>query len=57
METEIDFKKRVQEIKFTTEHNLTEEDFKRLIREKTERAKLYHRAVKQREDEFQSEHD
>ena len=52
MEKQIDFEKRLREIKFITEHSLTEDQLKQLIKEKAERAKLYSRAVRKREALF-----
>lgn len=49
MEKQIDFEKRLREIKFITEHSLTENQLKQLIKEKTERARLYSYAVRKRE--------
>ena len=34
----IDLKKRMREVKFTTEHSLSEDQLQKLIREKLERA-------------------
>jgi hypothetical protein len=53
MET-VDFKKRIREIKYITETHMSEEQFKQLIKEKTERAKLYSRAVRKRESEIKT---
>jgi hypothetical protein len=37
----IDLKKRMREVKFTTEHTLSEDQLKRLIRDKMERAERF----------------
>jgi hypothetical protein len=42
-------KKKQREIEFTREHTLSKEDLRKMILEKMERAKLYSKAVKQRE--------
>jgi hypothetical protein len=39
----IDLKKRMREVKFTTEHTLTKDQLDRLIREKIERAERQYR--------------
>ena len=39
----------MREIKFTTENHISEDQFKKLIAEKFERARLYRNAVEQRE--------
>ena len=44
----------MREIKFVTENHLTEDQFKKLIAEKFERAKLYHLALTKREIESKS---
>jgi len=45
--TETDKKK--QEADFTRQHTLTPQDFRKMILEKTERAKMYSQAVRKRE--------
>ena len=45
--TETDKKK--QEADFTREHTLTPQDFRKLILEKAERARMYSKAVRKRE--------
>jgi hypothetical protein len=42
-------KKKQQEADFTQTHTLTPQDFKRMIAEKMERAKVYSQAVRKRE--------
>ena len=42
-------KKKQQEAEFTREHTLTPQDFRKMILEKTERAKMYSQAVRKRE--------
>jgi hypothetical protein len=49
MKKKIDFRKRMQEIKFTTENHLTEEQFRKLIEEKYERAQALRININQRE--------
>lgn len=49
MKEKIDFRKRMREIKFTTENHLTEEQFRKLIDEKYERARAFREKVNQRE--------
>ena len=46
--TETDSKKQ-REAEFTREHTLTEEDLRKMIFEKFERAKVYSKAVRKRE--------
>jgi hypothetical protein len=46
--TETDSKKQ-REAEFTREHTLTEEDLRKMILEKFERAKVYSQAVRKRE--------
>jgi hypothetical protein len=41
--------KKQREAEFTQKHTLTKEDFRKLIFEKFERAKVYHEAVRKRE--------
>ena len=41
--------KRQKEAEFTQKHTLTEEDFRKLISEKFERARVYHNALRKRE--------
>ena len=41
---QIDLKKRMREVKFTTEHTLTEDQRNKLIREKLERAERQYRS-------------
>ena len=41
-------KKKQQEAEFTREHTLTPQDFRKLILEKFERAKVYYNAVSKR---------
>ena len=41
--------KKQREAEFTQKHTLTPEDFRKLIFEKFERAKVYHEAVRKRE--------
>jgi len=45
----VDIRKRFKEVKWTTEHTLSQEQLKQLIRDKMERARLGHRAVVKRE--------
>jgi hypothetical protein len=42
-------KKKQREAEFTRKHTLTEEDLRKMILEKFERAKLYSKAVRKRE--------
>jgi len=42
-------KKKQQEAEFTREHTLTPQDLRKMILEKTERAKVYSQAVRKRE--------
>ena len=46
---EQDNKKKQQDAEFTREHTLTPQDFRKMILEKTERAKVYSQAVRKRE--------
>ena len=46
--TELD-KKKQQQAEFTHQHTLTPQDLRKMILEKTERAKVYSQAVRQRE--------
>jgi hypothetical protein len=46
--TELDSKKQ-REAEFTLKHTLTEQDFRKMILEKMERAKVYSKAVRKRE--------
>ena len=46
--TETD-KKKQQDAEFTREHTLTQQDFRKMILEKAERAKVYSQAVRKRE--------
>jgi hypothetical protein len=46
--TETDSKKQ-REAEFTREHTLTQEDLRKMILEKFERAKVYSKAVRKRE--------
>jgi hypothetical protein len=41
--------KRQKEAEFMQKHTLTEEDFRKLISEKFERARVYHNALRKRE--------
>jgi hypothetical protein len=41
--------KKQREAEFTLKHTLTPEDFRKLISEKFERARVYHNAVRKRE--------
>jgi hypothetical protein len=45
----IEIDKRKQEAEFTQRHTLTPQDFKRMIAEKMERARAYHKAQMKRE--------
>ena len=45
----IETDKRKQEAEFTQKHTLTPQDFKRMIAEKMERARAYHKAQQKRE--------
>ena len=51
MKKQIDFKQRMREIKFTTEHCLTEEQFRKKMEEKYRRAEILHQALRQRESQ------
>ena len=42
-------KKKQQDAEFTREHTLTPQGFRKMILEKTERAKVYSQAVRKRE--------
>jgi hypothetical protein len=42
-------RKKQREAEFTRKHTLTEEDLRKMILEKFERAKLYSKAVRKRE--------
>jgi hypothetical protein len=42
-------KKKQREIEFTLKHTLSKEDFRKMILEKIERAKVYSQAVRKRE--------
>ena len=42
-------KKKQQDAEFIREHTLTAQDFRKMILEKTERAKMYSQAVRKRE--------
>ena len=46
--TETD-KKKQQDAEFTREHTLTPQDFRKMILEKAERARMYSKAVRKRE--------
>jgi hypothetical protein len=46
--TETD-KKKQQDAEFTREHTLTQQDFRKMILEKAERARMYSQAVRKRE--------
>jgi hypothetical protein len=46
----VDLQKRMREVRFTTEHTLSREQFKQLIRDKVERAERQHRSVKVQEE-------
>ena len=46
--TETD-KKKQQEAEFIRQHTLTDEDFRKMILEKMERARIYSKAVRKRE--------
>ena len=41
--------KKQQDAEFTREHTLTQQDFRKMILEKTERAKVYSQAFRKRE--------
>ena len=41
--------KKHQDAEFTQKHTLTEEDFRKLISEKFERARVYYNALRKRE--------
>ena len=41
--------KKQREAEFTQQHTLTEQDFRKMILEKMERARLYSKAVRKRE--------
>jgi hypothetical protein len=45
----IDIRKRFKEVKWTTEHTLSQDQLNKLIQDKLERARLGHRAVVKRE--------
>lgn len=51
----IDIKQRARDIRDVTEYHLTEDQVKDLIREKIQRAKLYHDAWKKREVVLESD--
>ena len=51
MKKQVDFKQRMREIKFTTEHCLTEEQFRKKMEEKYRRAEILHQALRQRESQ------
>jgi hypothetical protein len=53
MKKEIDFKKRMREIRFTTENHLTEEQFRKLIDEKYERARVLRDQLNKKEHKAQ----
>ena len=53
MKKEIDLKKRMQEIKFTTENHLTKEQFRKLIDEKYERARVLRDQLTKKEHKAQ----
>ena len=53
MKEKIDFRKRMQEIKFTTENHLTEEQFRKLIDEKYERARVLRDQLNKKEHKAQ----
>lgn len=42
-------KKKQREAEFTREHTLSQQDFRKMILEKAERARMYSQAVSQRE--------
>jgi hypothetical protein len=42
-------KKKQQEAEFTREHTLSKQDFRKMILEKAERARVYSQAVRKRE--------
>ena len=42
-------KKKQQDAEFTREHTLTPQDFRKMILEKTERARIYSKAFSKRE--------
>ena len=42
-------KKKQQDVEFTREHTLTAQDFRKMILEKTERARVYSQAFSKRE--------
>ncbi len=44
-------KQRMRNIRFTTEHQLTKDQFNKLVEEKLERARHYHFALTKREIE------
>ena len=45
-----DLKQRVRELQFISEHTLSEEQLKKLIRDKVERAERYYRSAKVQEE-------
>jgi len=45
-----DLKQRVRELQFISEHTLTEEQLKKLIRDKVERAERYYRSKQVQEE-------
>ena len=53
MKEKIDVKKRMREIKFTTENHLTEEQLRKLIDEKYQRARALRDKMNQREPKDQ----
>ena len=49
MKEQVDFKKRMREIKFITENCLTEEQFRQRLEDKIRRAELLRKALTQQE--------
>ena len=45
----INFKQRIQEIRFITEHSLSQDQYNKLVEEKAARAKQSQQELKQRE--------
>ncbi len=45
-----DLKKRMREVRFTTEHTLTKEQLHKLIQDKMERAERHYRSAKVQEE-------
>jgi protein-arginine kinase activator protein McsA len=53
MKKKIDLRTRMREIKFTTENHLTEEQLRKLIQEKYERARTLRDSINPRESKAQ----